>query len=262
MIDKRPMPHTRSSGWMPWLSAAVLLIALVGFGFIAGGLVATRIIGTSGMGWDQIADTLGGLAIGVVLAVAAWIVAVRTVGPAGRLWMSGAAVVGCVIASIYLLSVPPRVRPGRAVEVPARAVAPFSWQIGVADGLAGPPSDGERLPWSFLRIASNLSLDYVPVDSPNRQCIAADTMNTPEGVAALTELRAILVAMPPNVDCGEPCPSCMDVSLQWFLDDDRATAMITDRCWRSHEQLQPLRASVERLFATYGGTAECSASTP
>ena len=105
-------------------------------------------------------------------------------------------------------------------------------------------------------------MDYVSVDRPDQQCFANSVMDTPDGVAALTELRTILVALPPELDCGEPCPSCMEVSLQWFLDDDRATAMITDRCWRSHEQLQPLRASVERLFVTYSGTAECSPSTP
>ena len=240
----------------------MLLVVLVLFGFIAGGLVATRIIGTSGMGWDQIADTLGGVMVGGALAVAAWIAAVRMLGSAGRLWMTGAAVLGCIGASIYVQSTPPRVRTAPTVVIPAPAVAPFTWQMGVANGLASPSADTEPLPWSFLRIASNLSLDYMPVDRTNRHCFANSVMDTPEGIAALSELRAILAALPPALDCGEPCPSCMEVSLQWFLDDQRATAMITDRCWRSHENLQPLRASVERLFTTYGGTAECSPSTP
>jgi hypothetical protein len=170
------------------------------------------------MGWDQIADTLGGVVVGVVLAVAVRIVAVWVVAPTGRLWMSAAAVVGCVAASIYLVMTPPRARPGRA---PAPPVETFAWQMGVADGLAGPPSDSERLPWEFLRIASNLSLDYVPANDTDRHCIAVDSLNAPEGIAALRELRAILSAMPPSFDCGEPCPSCMEVSLQWYLGDDR-----------------------------------------
>ena len=239
----------------------MLLVALVVLGFIAGGLVATRIIGSSGMGWDQIADALGGVVVGSALGIAAWIVAVRLLGSAGRLWLTGAAVVGCIGASIYLQSTPPRTRPGRVVDIPPPAVATFTWQMGVADGLGGPP-EGERLPWEFLRISSNLSLDYVPVGRSDRHCFANSVMDTPEGIAALTELRAILVAVPRDLDCGEPCPRCMEVSLQWFLDDDRATAMITDRCWMSQEQLQPLRASVERLFATYSPKAECSPTTP
>ena len=55
----------------------MLLVVLVLFGFIAGGLVTTRVIGTSGMEWDQIADTLGGLMVGGALAIAGWIVAAR-----------------------------------------------------------------------------------------------------------------------------------------------------------------------------------------
>jgi hypothetical protein len=256
------MSEMSSARWMSGLSAAVLLVALVLFGFIAGGLVATRVIGTSEMGWDEIADTLGGLMVGGALSVAAWLVALRLLGSAGRLWMTGAAVVGSIGASIYLLSTPPLARSGRAADIPAPAVAPFTWQMGVADGLAGPPEDGEKLPWTFLRIASNLSLDYVPAGRPDRHCVVSGGMDTPEAIGALNELRAILLVMSPELSCGEPCPRCMEVSLQWFVDNDRATTAITDRCWRSHEVLQPLRTSVERLFATYGGTAECSASTP
>jgi hypothetical protein len=224
--------------------------------------VTTRIIGTTEMGWDQIADTLGGLMVGGALGMAGWLLAVWFLDSAGRLWLTGAAVVGCIGASIFLVSTEPRMRSGRIVDIPAPAVPQFGWQISVADGLAGPPPDGKRLPWEFLRIASNLSLDYVPAGKTGQQCFANNAMDTDEGIAALKELRAILVAMPADFDCGEPCPSCMDVSLQWFLDDRRVAAMITDRCWLSHAQLQPLRASVERLFAKYGAGAECSPSTP
>ena len=256
------MAHTRLSRWTSWISAAILLVALVLFGFIVGGLVATRVVGMSGMGWDRLADTLGGLMVGGALGIAAWVLAVWFFAPAGRFWLTGAAVIGCIGASIYLQSTQPPMRSGRAVDIPAPAVAQFTWQMGVADGLAGPPPDGERLPWEFLRIASNLSLDYVPVGKTGQRCFANNAMDTPEGIAALTELRAILVAIPSELDCGEPCPSCMEVSLLWFIDDDRASALITDRCWLSHEQLQPLRVSVERLFAKYGEPAECSPSTP
>jgi hypothetical protein len=87
-------------------------------------------------------------------------------------------------------------------------------------------------------------------------------LNTQDGIVALTELHAIFAAMPSEIDCGEACPSCMEVSLQWLLDDDRVTATITDRCWRSSEALQPLRASVERLFATYKCNGGVLGATP
>jgi hypothetical protein len=118
------------------------------------------------------------------------------------------------------------------------------------------------MPWSLLRIASNLSLDYVPADRTGLQCMANSAMNNRAGIDALNGLREVLVAMPSEIDCGEPCPTCMEVSLQWFLGEERTTMTTTDRCWRSHERLQPLRASVERLFATYSAAAECSPSRP
>ena len=143
--------------------------------------------------------------------------------------MTGAAAIGCMGAAAYLQSTEPRTRPRPAAEIAAPAVAPFTWQMGVADGLAGPPTDGERLPWESLRIASNLSLDYVPAGKTGQQCLANSALNTREGIVALTELRAILAAMPSQIDCGEACPSCMEVSLQWLLDDDRGTATLQYR---------------------------------
>jgi hypothetical protein len=250
----------QSARMMSWLSAAMLLVTLALAGAIVGGLVVTRIVGTSGMGWDQLADLLSGFVAGGGLGVAAGIVAIRIAGPRARLRLTAAAVAGGVAAMIYVQFTPPRVRSRPAAALPAPAVAPFTWQIGVADGLAGPPED-EPLPWTFLRIVSNGSLDYVPAGGPDTHCRADAVMHTPEGIAALTELRAILAGMPAQVDCGEPCPRCMEVSLQWFLDAPRAV-MITDRCWRAHEALQPLRASVERLFAMYGGAAECTPAAP
>jgi hypothetical protein len=235
-----------------------LFAALVLLGFLSGGLVATRIIGTSGMGWDRLADTLGGLLVGGALGAVAWLVTVRRLDAAGRLRMAGAAVLGGLGVVAYLQATEPRVRPPRAADLPAPAVEPFAVQIGVADGLE--PPAGEKLPWSLLRIASNLSLDYVPADRTDLHCIVIDPLNGRRGIEALTQLRAVLVDTPREFDCGEPCPTCMDVSLQWYIGDDQTATTITDRCWRSHPALEPLRASVERLYAEFRDAAECSPS--
>lgn len=256
------MMDPRAPGWMSWLSGALLLAALLLLGVLTGGLVATRVIGTSGMGWDQIADTLGGVLAGAALGLAAGVVAVLKLGSSGRLWLAGGAVIGCLGAAAYLQASQPRVRTGSAANIPPPPVESFSLHIGVADGLAGPPPEGARLPWDFLRIASNLSLDYVPAGSPGRHCAANGVIDTPDGIAALTTLRGILANVPTEFDCGKPCPNCLEVSLEWFLDQTRRTAAVTDRCWRSHPPLQPLRASVERLFANYAPQAECTSSPP
>lgn len=256
------MTDKRTPGWMSWLSAALLLGALLLFGVLGGGLVATRVIGTSGMGWDRLADTLGGMLVGGVLGVVAGVVGVLRLSANGRFWLTGGAVIGCLGAVAFLQATQPRVRTGSVTSIPAPPVESFSLHMGVADGLAGPPPQGDRLPWDHLRIASNLSLDYVPAGSPGRHCAANGIMDTPDGIVALTALRRVLANLPTEFDCGEPCPSCMEVSLEWFLDQTRWSASLTDRCWRSHPQLQPLRGSVEPLFAAYAPKAECTSSAP
>jgi hypothetical protein len=256
------MTDTRSSQSTPSLAGAMLLLTLVLSGAIVGGLVATRIIGTSGMGWDRLADTLGGLMAGGALGVAMWVVAILTLQAPARRRLMGIAVAAGAGAMVYVLATEPATRVPRRMEIPAPAVAPFSLQIGVADGLGGPPEVGDRLPWTLLRIASNLSLDFTPTGRPNQHCLVTTGIDTPAGIAALTELRARLQAMPTEMSCGEPCPRCVDISLQWFIDDRSAAMTVTDRCWRSHEALQPLRASTEALFSAYRDAAECSTSAP
>jgi hypothetical protein len=64
-----------------FLSSAFLVITLVLFGFIFGGLFATRIMTTGGMGFDQIADALGGYTIGSAVALIAAIVLLRRLSP-------------------------------------------------------------------------------------------------------------------------------------------------------------------------------------
>ena len=245
-----------------WLSAAGVLVALVLFGMMTGGLIATRVFTTSGMGWDRLADTLGGLMVGGGVGLFAGLVAVRMLSVRGRRAATGAALIGCVAALLYLQATPPNVRRRAVVDVPALPVDSFSFQLGAADGLGGPPTDGTRLPWERLRIASNLSLDYVPMGRSNEDRQANDALNTAEGIAALAELRALLAGLPREMACGDPCPTCMDVSLEWFLNGERGIALITDRCWHSLEPLQPVRASVERLFATYGPRAVCERPPP
>lgn len=210
------------------------------------------------MGWDQIANALGGVLLGSLAAIVAWIYAIRGLGAKGRLVLTGLSVAGAIAIFVYLRVVPAPVRPaGVAVDVPPPPVAPFSFQLGVADGLAGPVPGAARLPWQMLRVASNLSLDYTPLNRPNQHCQAIDPLNSPEGIAALTELRDILSRLPADIDCGEPCPACDEVGLQWFLDQERFTLSLTDRCWRTHEQIQPLRVSIEAIVARYGAQATC-----
>jgi hypothetical protein len=240
-----------------WSSAAVLLVALLLLGVVAGAFVATRVLATSDMGWDQIADALGGAMVGCVTALVVWVVAVRSLRPRGRVVLAACALAGMVGVSAASRAMPANIRVANPADLPPPLVEPFSLRLGTADGLAGPSSDGSRLPWRVLRTGSNLSLDYVPIDRPGELCLSTAALGSPDGIAAFNALRATLAALPIEVDCGAPCPSCDDVGLEWYLDQERFTMQLTDRCWRTNEAVRPLRAAVEHIVATYGAAAVC-----
>jgi hypothetical protein len=245
-----------------WLTAACVLAGLVFLGMIAGALVATRVMTVSGMGWDQIADTLGGLMVGGAVGLVAGLVAVRMLDARGRLAATAGALLASVAAAMYLQATPPNMRRTSGVPAPEPPVASFTFQLSAAEGLGGPGDADMRPPWALLRVASNLSLDYVPIDRPEEYCRAHDALRAPEAIAALSELRSLLAGLPGEVACSDTCQACMEVDLQWLVNDERRTASMSDRCWRSLAALQPLRASVERIVERYGTTAVCERSTP
>jgi uncharacterized membrane protein len=58
------------------LSSVVVLLGMPVLGAVAGAIIAPR-LGSSGMGWDDLADVLGGLFIGAVAGVVAAILLAR-----------------------------------------------------------------------------------------------------------------------------------------------------------------------------------------
>jgi len=243
-------------------SAVVLLVALGMFGVLAGGAVATRLMGPIGVtGWDGIASALGGVMSGGVIALGAWLVALWTLEPRARMVLALAAVVLSVATWLWLASsAPNRETATTAITRPpaSAAVEPFTFHLSTADGLEGPSPANERLIWQFLRISSNLSFDYVPAGRPDQQCIAEHLADDLNGILRYHEFRDILTTIPEQVDCGPPCPSCGEVGLEWFLDQDRQTLALTDRCWNTHEQLQKLRMATEGIVAAAYGRVICN----
>lgn len=94
--------------WLAWLTAILLLPALLAPGVLLGGLVASRVLPDTGMGWDQLANTLGGMMVGGILAVAGWLLALRLMDTRGRLLLTGGGLVAAIIASVVLVSTRPQ----------------------------------------------------------------------------------------------------------------------------------------------------------
>lgn len=84
-------------------SAALCLVSLILLGFILGGFAAGRVMpGSEGeMGWDRLADAIGGAAVGTLLGLVAGVIAVRRFTVVQRLL---AAAIALPVAAAVLLA--------------------------------------------------------------------------------------------------------------------------------------------------------------
>ena len=83
---------------------AVVAMAVL-CGFLAGGFIASR-LSTTGMGWDRLADTLGGMMVGVVAGVILGAVLVVRLGVRGRMVAAGFLAAGAVVTILAFRLVP------------------------------------------------------------------------------------------------------------------------------------------------------------
>jgi hypothetical protein len=104
-VEKR---GARSSP-LPGLVAGGCLLAALGLlGFLGGVLVATRVLSTSQMGWDQLAGFLSGGAAGGLAGLVAAALVVRRLGVARRFAVALAALAAAALAFAYLRATAPR----------------------------------------------------------------------------------------------------------------------------------------------------------
>lgn len=175
----------------------------------------------------------------------------------GVLVLSVAALAASGAVWWYNAGTPVRGEPG-TVGGATPAVQPFTFHLRTAEPVEGPIAVNERLLWQHLHISSGLTFDYVPAGRPDQQCVAENIADDLSGIQRFNELRDLLGGLPRDVDCDAPCPSCAEVSLEWFLDQERHSAVLTDRCWNTHPELQALRTSVEGIVAAAYGRVICN----
>jgi len=240
-----------------YLTGASYLLSVIALGATTGALVARYTAASSGMGWDQIANALGGLMTGGAVGLMAGLLTVRRL--TGAAHVAAAAFSLAVVAGLvlFLNQVPPPVRSRPVTPVPPPAVAPFSLTLGVGAPLEGAPYQPVSVPWQTLRIYSNLSYDFVPGSRPQELCVAAGALDTPDGIESLKALRAQLAALPKVIDCGPPCLTCADIAVQWHLDQDPFSLTVSDQCWHARPELAPVRASISRIVAMGGAATVC-----
>lgn len=75
-------PATEPTSTLARIGSGLLcVLGLAALGFFLGGFLGGRVFGGGGMGWDQIADTLGGVAVGLVAGLGASVWAIRGLSP-------------------------------------------------------------------------------------------------------------------------------------------------------------------------------------
>ncbi len=86
-------------------SGLLCTFGLTVLGLSAGALLGGRVFGGGGMGWDQLADALGGAAIGIVSGLVLSVWAIRQLPVLKQVWLGlgAGAVAACAIAVIQLL---------------------------------------------------------------------------------------------------------------------------------------------------------------
>lgn len=119
-----PTPFKAPSPWPGRLAGGCFVVSLPMLGLVAGVLVATRVLTTSAMGWDQLADALGGGIVGALLGLVTGALLVRRLGTRRRLVLALLALAGALLCLLYVRATPPRVAPAPAPPTATRAGTP------------------------------------------------------------------------------------------------------------------------------------------
>lgn len=122
-----------------FVSGAVLLIALSPVGLLIGGFVAARIGPKSGMGWDQLADTLGGAMLGVLGAWVVGAVLIQLLTPRKRFVVALVATASIVVLIVVLRILRPLPPAAETPPVPKREVTAPAEPVPVAEPVPNTP---------------------------------------------------------------------------------------------------------------------------
>jgi hypothetical protein len=97
-------------------SGFFFVIVSVFFGFLLGGFLGGTVFSGGGMGWDRLADTLGGMMLGVLITLIGSLVLVRRLDSRKRLVIGIALLVASGLVVLVMWAVQSASRQGEGVE--------------------------------------------------------------------------------------------------------------------------------------------------
>ncbi len=110
---------------MKWKSIGAglcFVLAMVIFGFFLGGFLGSRVFGGTGMGWDRLADALGGMFLGIAGGLVVGLLLVKRLSIAQRMWASAGLMMGAAFVLLLLRFIPHEPYDGTSLLAPPPAL--------------------------------------------------------------------------------------------------------------------------------------------
>lgn len=229
-----------------FLSGTTVLATAVLCGFLAGGFIASR-LSTTGMGWDRLADALGGMMIGIVAGAILGTVLVVRLGVRGRLVAAGVLAAGAVvtIVAFRLVPAPKMDLPPPPAPPPPRFEPAYSFSIGAFDESVEPI---EGVPYRSFKLHSPVRRIDTVAWTPGARTVQIEAEDE-----ALRALAAVLANLEKPPEC-PPCDGCGRMAVSWSLPPADAGgygvgggATVGKTCLLQSEEYAPLLAVLERF---------------
>lgn len=249
---RKPTGGDRGKGIV---SAVVLFLCLLPFGLLAGGFVATRLLPMTGMGWDQLADALGGFMVGTLAAVVLGAVLVWRLGVKGRLIAAGLALIASGGMLFLLKTVPKNVAAPEPPPPPPPAFEP-AFRIEVRTSpkdrvlqAAQPP-----IPWSSISVLSeNRSLSYRTWGRDPDLCVAGFL---PGEDAPLQAVAGAVGGLSPEVEHYYRKGTAR-FDLSWTFEGERAGVFVFADAFTAEPALADLLQALEAVVEGAEGSLHC-----
>ena len=276
------------SGWALWGASGAA-------GSLVGGLVATRVLTTTDMGWDQLADALGGMMVGALAGAVVAGAGIAALDRGGRWLASVGALLVAAAALLGLRLLPPNVataRPATVVDVPpfepALTLILFAESPEVWVDAASPLGEA---PWRRFEVRSeNWSAFWETYGSPfdgaagresGSSCAASllevvpaagdQRMLSDASRGRLDRLAEVLDVLPHDLE--QRCaahgtadgaidapssgpPSPGGLQLRWSVGGQGAGAVVTPACQEAVAPLAELFSELVRLQQELDATCE------
>ena len=229
-----------------FLSGTAVLATAVPCGFLTGGFIASR-LSTTGMGWDRLADALGGMMVGVVAGVILGAVLVARLGVRGRLVAAGffAAAAVVTIVAFRLVPAPKMDLPPPPAPPPPRFEPAYSFSIGAFDESVEPI---EGVPYRWFKLHSPVRRIDTVAWTPGARTVQVEAADE-----ALSALAAVLADLEKPPEC-PPCDGCGRMAVSWSLPPADAGgygvgggATVGKACLLQSGAYAPLLAVLERF---------------